>query len=151
VVIVKVAVAVDVPVMVTGLVEPKFKVGGSIAPAGLDVTAAVSTTLPAKPARGVTATVVVLPLVAPGATVTAGPATMKPGPCTDTVTAPVPLLIKVVVPSKFTFMMNVKPLVVSVVNTGFLAAVSANMLNASVLPEVDIPSGEINAGPNTLT
>lgn len=57
------------PVMLTGDVEPKLKVGGSVAPAGLDVSAAVRATLPVNPALGVTVMVAVLPVVAPAATV----------------------------------------------------------------------------------
>jgi len=79
VVIVSVAVPAEVPVMLTGLVEPKLKVGGYWAPVGLEVTAAVSTTLPVKPPAGVTVMVEVLPVVAPGITVTAVPLTVKPG------------------------------------------------------------------------
>lgn len=65
--------------MLTGLVEPKLKVGGYWAPVGLEVTAAVSTTLPVKPPAGVTVMVEVFPVVAPGVTVTAGPLTVKLG------------------------------------------------------------------------
>ena len=79
VVIVSVAVPAEVPVMLTGLVEPKLKVGGYWAPVGLEVTAAVSTTLPVKPPAGVTVMVEVFPVVAPGVTVTAGPLTVKLG------------------------------------------------------------------------
>ena len=64
--------------MVTGLVKPKLKVGGSVAPLGLDVTAAVSATLPVKPPEGVTVMVEVFPVVAPGATVTAAPVIVNP-------------------------------------------------------------------------
>jgi hypothetical protein len=39
--------------MLTGLVEPKLNAGRSVAPAGLDVTDAVSVTLPVKPPLGV--------------------------------------------------------------------------------------------------
>ena len=79
VVIVSVAVPAEVPVMLTGLVEPKLKLGGYWAPVGLEVTAAVSTTLPVKPPAGVTVMVEVFPVVAPGVTVTAGPLTVKLG------------------------------------------------------------------------
>ena len=77
--IVSAAVPAEVPVMLTGLVEPKLKVGGYWAPVGLEVTAAVSTTLPVKPPTGVTVMVEVFPVVAPGVTVTAVPLTVKPG------------------------------------------------------------------------
>jgi hypothetical protein len=65
--------------MVTGLVEPKLNVGRSCAPAGLAVTAAVRDTLPAKPPLGVTVTVEVLPVIAPGAIVIAVPLSAKRG------------------------------------------------------------------------
>jgi hypothetical protein len=71
--IVSVAVAGPVPVILTGLVEPKVKVGGYCAPAGLDVRAAVITTLPVKPPAGVTVIVTVFPVDAPRATVTVVP------------------------------------------------------------------------------
>jgi hypothetical protein len=45
---VRVAVPAVVPVILTGLVVPKLKVGGYWAPAGLEVMAAVSVTLPVK-------------------------------------------------------------------------------------------------------
>jgi len=67
-----------VPVMLTGLVEPKLNVGTYWAPAGLEVMAAASVTLPVKPPTGVTVMVVVFPEVAPGATETAGPLSVRP-------------------------------------------------------------------------
>jgi hypothetical protein len=73
---VRVAVAGFVPVMLTGLVEPKLKVGGYWAPAGLEVMAGASVTLPVKPPRGVTVMVVVE--VAPGAMETAVPLSVRP-------------------------------------------------------------------------
>lgn len=76
---VSVANPADVPVMVTGLVEPKLNVGWSCAPAGLDVTEAVSATLPVKPPVGVTVIVELFAVDAPGETVTMVPATMKLG------------------------------------------------------------------------
>ena len=79
VVIVSVAVPAEVPVMLTGLVEPKLKVGGYCAPVGLEVTAAVSATLPVKPPVGVTVMAEVFPVVAPGETVTAVPLIVKLG------------------------------------------------------------------------
>ena len=60
-------------------------------------------------------------------------------------------LVTVVDPSKLTSPVNAKPLVVSVVNTGVMPAVSENRLKANVLPEVDTPSGALNAGPYKLT
>src|ERR1035441_7383625 len=59
-------------------------------------------------------------------------------------------LVTLVVSSRFTFTVNAKPSVVSLVNTGIVPAESENMLNANVLPEVDTPSGELNAGPYRL-
>jgi len=76
---VSVAVPAVAPVMLTGVVEPKLRVGGYRAPGGLVVTAAVITTLPVKPPAGVTVMVEVFPVVAPGVTVTAGPLTVKLG------------------------------------------------------------------------
>jgi len=68
-----------VPVMLTGLVAPKLKVGGYWAPFGLDAIAAVNATLPVKPPSGVTLMVEVFPVVAPGATETAVPLSEKLG------------------------------------------------------------------------
>ena len=77
------------PEMFTGLVEPKLRVGGSTAPLGLEVTAAVSATLPVKPPDGVTVMVEVFPVVAPAVTVTAVPVIVKPGgPVTVTEACP---------------------------------------------------------------
>jgi hypothetical protein len=76
---VSVAVPAVEPVMSTGLVEPKLNVGGASAPAGLEVTAAVSATLLVKPPDGVTVMVEVFPEVAPGVTVTAVPVIVKLG------------------------------------------------------------------------
>ena len=71
VVMVRVAVPAVMPVMLTGLVEPKVRVGGYCAPVGLEGTEAVSTTLPVKPPAGVRVTVDVFPVVPPGAKLTA--------------------------------------------------------------------------------
>jgi hypothetical protein len=76
---VSVAVPAEAPGMLTGLVEPRLKVGGYWAPVGLEATAAASTTLPVKPLTGVTVTVEVFPLVAPEIRVTAVPLTVKVG------------------------------------------------------------------------
>jgi len=85
---VSVAVPALALVIFTGLVEPKLNVGGFWAPAGLDVIAAVSVTLPVKPPLGVTVIVEVLPVFAPGLTDTVVPATVKVGgTATVTVTA----------------------------------------------------------------
>jgi hypothetical protein len=65
--------------MFTGLFEPKLKVGGYAAPDGLELTVAVSATLPAKPPLGVTLMVEVLPVVAPGVRETAVAAMVKLG------------------------------------------------------------------------
>jgi hypothetical protein len=53
--------------MVTGLVEPKLSVGIYCAPAGVPEICADRLTLPVKPPAGVTVTVAVLLVVAPGA------------------------------------------------------------------------------------
>ncbi len=76
---VRVAVPALIPVILTGLVVLKLKVGRCCAPAELAVTAAVSTTLPVKPPLGVTVIVELFPVVAPGATETAVPLTVKLG------------------------------------------------------------------------
>jgi hypothetical protein len=76
---VRVAVPAAVPVMFTGVVEPKLSVGGYWAPGGLEVTEAVNATLPVKPSAGVTVIVDVFPLVAPETTLTAVPLSVKPG------------------------------------------------------------------------
>ena len=74
------AVAAADPVILTGLVEPKLRVGKSCAPFGLDVTEAVRATGPVKPPVGVTVTIAVFPVVAPGLLiVTALPLTVKLG------------------------------------------------------------------------
>lgn len=74
---VRVAVPALAPVMLAGLVVPKLKVGRFWAPSGLAVMRAVSATLPVKPPAGVTVTVDVFPVVAPGAKVTAVPVSVK--------------------------------------------------------------------------
>ena len=74
---VSVAVPAVAPAILTGLVEPKLKVGGYWAPAGLEVTAAVNATLPVKPPAGVIVIVEVFPVVAPFAIVTAVPLIVK--------------------------------------------------------------------------
>jgi hypothetical protein len=89
---VSVAVPAVAPLMFTGLVEPKLKVGGYSAPVGLEVTAAVSATLPVKPPDGVTEIVEVFPEVAPGDTETAVPVTVKLGIGTA---VPVPVRVAV--------------------------------------------------------
>lgn len=76
---VRVAVPEVVPVMLTGLVKPKLKVGRYWAPEGLEVIAAASATLPAKPPVGVTVIVEVFPVTAPGAMVTLVPLSVKAG------------------------------------------------------------------------
>jgi hypothetical protein len=78
---VRVVVPADPLVIFTGLVEPKLNMGRNWAPAGLDVTAAVSVTLPMKPPIGVTVMVEVFPVVAPGLTDTAVPVIVKLGVC----------------------------------------------------------------------
>src|SRR5271167_1355675 len=54
--------------------------------------------------------------------------------------------VTVVVPSRLTSIVTAKPFVVSEVSTGIVPAGSENMLNANALPEVEVPSGEVNAG-----
>jgi hypothetical protein len=76
---VRVAVPAAEPVILTGVVAPKLKVGGCTAPDGLDVMAAVSATLPTNPPAGVKVIVEVFPVVAPGATATAVLLTVKLG------------------------------------------------------------------------
>ena len=55
--------------------------------------------------------------------------------------------VGVVVPSRFTSTRSANPLG-SPVSAGTLPAASENMLKAKLVPEVDTPSGELNAGPN---
>ena len=74
----RVAVPAAVPSMFTGLVEPKLNVGRFVAPAGLDAIVADRTTLPVNPPEGVIVMVDVLPVVAPGAIVTADPVMTNP-------------------------------------------------------------------------
>ena len=76
---VRAAVPALVPLMLTGVVEPKLKVGRSWALAGLEVTVAVSATLPVRPPAGVKVMVDVFAMVAPGVTVTAVPLMVKLG------------------------------------------------------------------------
>ncbi len=56
-------------------------------------------------------------------------------------------LVKLVVPSRFTFTVKANPSAVSVVRAGTVPAASENILNANVLPEVETPSGALRAGP----
>jgi hypothetical protein len=77
--IVRVPAPAALPVMLRGLVEWKLKVGGTGAPLGLVVRAAVRVTLPVKPPVGVTVIVEVLPVVAPAAMLTGVPLTVKLG------------------------------------------------------------------------
>jgi len=81
--IVRVLAPAALPVMLTGLVELKLKVGGITVPLGLVVRTAVRATLPVKPPVGVTVIVEVLPVVAPGATLTVAPPTVKLGAVGD--------------------------------------------------------------------
>ena len=77
--IVSVAVPAAAPVILTGVVELKLKVGGCTAPDGLDARTAVSATLPVNPPAGVNVIVEVFPVVAPGATATAAVLTVNLG------------------------------------------------------------------------
>ena len=79
VMMVRVPTSAALPVMRRGVAELKLKVGGSKAPLGLVVRAAVRATLPVKPPVGVTVIVEILPVVAPGATLTEVELTMKLG------------------------------------------------------------------------
>ena len=76
---VSVALPPVVPVMLTGVVPPKLSVGKSCAPAGLEVMAAVSTTLPVNPPEGETEIEALFPVVAPGCRVTLASLTLKAG------------------------------------------------------------------------
>jgi hypothetical protein len=76
---VRTAVLAPAPVMLTGLVVPKLKVGRCWAPAGLAVMLAVSEMLPVKPPPGVIVIVEVFPVVAPDVTVTAVSLSVKLG------------------------------------------------------------------------
>lgn len=53
------------PVMLTGVVAPNVRVGGTTALGGLEASAAVRATLPVNPSTGVTVMVETFPLVAP--------------------------------------------------------------------------------------
>jgi hypothetical protein len=77
--IVRVAVPAFAPVILTGLVAPKLKLGGSMAPAGLAVRAAVNVTGPVKPPAGVTVTVDVFPEDEPATKVGDVPVMEMPG------------------------------------------------------------------------
>jgi hypothetical protein len=88
---VRVAVPAVAPVILTGLVEPKLSVGRFVALVGLEVTVAVSATLPVKPPAGVTVMVEVFPVVAPAVTETAVPEIVMLGLAAVTVTEAVPL------------------------------------------------------------
>jgi hypothetical protein len=76
---VRVAAPAALPVMLTGLVELKLKVGSTKAPLGLLVRAAVRVALPVKPLLGVTVIVEVLPVVAPAVMLTGVPLIVKSG------------------------------------------------------------------------
>ena len=75
----RLAVPALAPVIFTGVVVPKLKVGESWAPVGEVDNWAVSPTLPVNPPLGVTVMVEVFPVVAPGAAVTAVPERVRPG------------------------------------------------------------------------
>lgn len=75
--IMRVAVPAAAPVMLTVLLPLKPRVGTLCAPFGLEVTAAVSATLPVKPPAGVT--VIVDIATRPALSVTAVPVMVKPG------------------------------------------------------------------------
>ena len=73
-----------VPVIMTGLVVPKLKVGGgkSWEFAGAEVTAEERVTLPVNPLVGVTVIVETFPVSAPSTTFTVVPLMVNPGPTT---------------------------------------------------------------------
>ena len=73
VVMVRVAVPELKPVILTGVVVPKLRVGGFWLPVGLDVMAADNATIPVNPPLGVTVMVEVFPVVAPDTTETEVP------------------------------------------------------------------------------
>jgi hypothetical protein len=77
--------------MLTLPVEPKPNVGKVVAPAGLDVTVAFSTTLPVNPPNGVTVIVDRFPEVAPRGKVSGAPEIVK-GRVTTTEPVPVAAL-----------------------------------------------------------
>ena len=80
------------PVMVAGLVDPKLKVGGSVAFAGEALICAVSETVPVNPVTGVSVICTVLPVIAPGVTETDGEESVNPGAGElDTTTVSVPV------------------------------------------------------------
>ena len=95
VVTVSVAMPALLPLMVTGEVDPKLRLGRFEALLGDEVRIAVSVTLPVNPACGVTVMVDVLPLVAPAVTVTAVAATFRVGTAElATVILEVPVALK---------------------------------------------------------
>jgi hypothetical protein len=73
------------PVMTTGVVVPKLKVGGGKGPelVGADVTAAVRATDPVKPLAGVTVIVETLPVPVPSTTLTLVALMANVGPTLD--------------------------------------------------------------------
>ena len=73
VVMVRIAVPELKPVIFTGLVLPKLRVGKYCPPVMLDAMVAVNATLPVNPPLGVTVMVEVFPVVAPGTTETGVP------------------------------------------------------------------------------
>ena len=77
VVTVSVAVPFAVPVMLTGVVDPKLNVGSETALAGLVASTAVRATLPVKPLLGVTVIAEAFPVVEPGVKVIAVPVMAK--------------------------------------------------------------------------
>ena len=94
VVMVSVALPAETPVMLTGVVEPKLRVGGSCAPVGPEVMAAVNATEPVNSPLGVTVIVDWLPVVAPGVSVTAVPLTVKLGGIVVAVSPVVPEVLE---------------------------------------------------------
>lgn len=76
---VMVAITAFGPVTLAGLVDPKLKVGGSMAPPGAEVIEADSFTDPVNPPAGVTVMTEVLPVVAPAVSEAVVPLILKLG------------------------------------------------------------------------
>ena len=148
VVMVIVAVAALVPPMFTGEVLPKLTVGRYCAPCGLDVTAAVSATDPVNPPPGVTVMVEVLPVVAPGARLTAVPAMEIVGfagiasvPLTGMFTEALQLLAATV-----TFSFNGTLVPTAPVACGEKSMLSVQLAPAASAPDLQSPDAPLASG-----
>ena len=60
-------------------------------------------------------------------------------------------LVRLVEPSRFTRTVNAMPSTRSLVRAGLVAPGSENMLKPNELPDDEVPSGELRAGPYKLT